>query len=174
MATPDGEARSDSTWSERLIAGKTAPQRALKTAGAAATALLAIAALVAGAAKLLDDRGGSSVGAARADAQVIENQSDAAGQFVRMLLDHDGRTIALNHQVLAPPERAHVILGYGCTDRGCNSVKVESPQDQFRRLTDGRTGVSIKGCFRVASSGHGYGIEGLEIELSDATAGCPD
>ncbi len=89
--------------------------------GALAAAALAIGGVVAAVVQFVDGDDNRSVGPATADVQRIENQSAAADEFVRFLIEHDESSpVQLNHQVIAPPGPNDVSLQYACEEpTGC-------------------------------------------------------
>jgi hypothetical protein len=173
VASNDDPSAPDPTsrW-ERFLDGKTGAQRFVIALGALAGAMLAIAALVAGAARLLDQRdaGGSATG----EVQRIENQQESADEFVRFLLqaDQTRAAIPLNHHVIAPRgPGGEYQLQYGCGGTGrCSFVRLETPADNPDRMSDG---VWYQGCWSVIRDGAGYGADHLDLELRRQGQTCP-
>jgi hypothetical protein len=157
----------------RLRAGPTRAHRLLVSLGAAATAVAALASLVAGGLRLVDRADGSGAAdRAGPDGVVrIEHRTASADAFVALLLDTaaSSRPIALDHQVIAPTGDGHYRLEYDCAT-GCEYVRLETPEGNEATI-DG--GVWFRGCWEVAVDGAGYGADHLDLALRYRGATCP-
>ena len=136
----------------RLVEGRTKAQRLVITLGALAGAIVAIAGLASGAARLLHTgrSGPAAAGPAATDGSAVRIDSRTAGadEFVRYLLDHvDGPPVQLNHQLLGRPGPGNVSLDYACaTASGCSTVRIEDGEVTFSAIENG---VWFQGCYRV-------------------------
>ncbi|MBA3287895.1 MAG: hypothetical protein H0U21_07715 [Acidimicrobiia bacterium] len=161
------------SWRQRFLAGEIRPQQLVLQIGALATAVLAIAALVAAVVHFVgnDDDGG--VGPATEHEQRIENQSADADELVHLLDDRNGTTIDLNHKVIGElPGANDVLLQYDCdAPAGCSVVKLALPDSTPNLLPDG---IWFKRCYLVDRIGAGYGSSGLAFALFDRGATCAD
>ncbi|HEX5334304.1 MAG TPA: hypothetical protein VFW55_00390 [Propionicimonas sp.] len=166
---------------ERVVDGKTVPQKLLKTVGAAASALLAIGALAAGVWTWLNPgptapgpspaAGVASPTQAREGSAVIRNQSADGDVFVQMLLNAaGGRPVQLDHKVYAPNTDPEYTLEYNCRDGRCAQVRLEPDGMIFSTFGDA---LWLKGCFRVTKDGDGYGAGHLDLALSRQGETCP-
>lgn len=169
-----GDAGNDKvSWPQRFLAGAIKPQQLVVQIGALATAVLAIAAVVAAIVHFVgnDDDGG--VGPATEDVQRIENQSADADDLVRLLIERDGTTIDLNHQVIGElPGANDVLLQYDCdAPAGCSIVKLALPDSTPNLLADG---MWFQGCYLVDMIGAGYASSSLAFGLLQRGATCAD
>jgi hypothetical protein len=159
------------TW-QRFLAGKTSLQLFVIALGALAGALLAIGAVVSATVRIVDGDDDTGVGAADGQVQRIESQSAEASEFVQFLLDHDGRPVQLDHEVVAERGPSDVSLQYDC-DRpsGCSVVRLQAPDSIPAEIPGG---LWFQGCYGVTKDGAGYGAQPLDIELRLQGATCPD
>jgi hypothetical protein len=166
----DPTVRAESAW-RRFLTGKTSPQLFLIALGALSAALLAIGAVVVAVVRFVDGHDDAGVGSANDGVQRIESQSDAADEFVQFLIDHDGRPVQLDHQVIAQPGPADVSLQYNCDQpTGCNVVRLQAVDDSASEIAGGRW---FQGCFGVVKDGAGYGAQPLDLELHPQGQTCP-
>ena len=182
MAEPPAEepapaAPHGKSLGERVIAGKTGPQRLLIWLGAAAAALLAIGTLISALGGWLQPTSsapapsstrvaGSSSPSGAAELVVINNKSAEADAFVQLLLAADGKQpVQLNHKIVAPPgEGASIRLEYGCGSTGCSFTRLEPAGWNFEWATDGKS-AWVRGCVRVTAEGGLYLAKHLDLEL---------
>ena len=157
---------------ERFLSGRTDAQRFVIALGALAAAVLAIAAVSVGAARLLKQ--GAAVAPAREQVRQVQNQQRSADELVRLLLTA-ARTrtpVQLDHQVLAPRgPGGEYRLEYSCGATGCSFVRLETPADTPVGIAGG---VWYQGCWQIAKDGNGYGADHLDLELRRQGEICPD
>ena len=167
--TPSGP--TPSMW-QRFLDGKTSFQRLVIALGALAGAVLTIAAVVGGVAKILDER--VTVRPADGEVQKIQNREKTADDLVRFLLKaaKDRAPVQLDHQVMAPRgPGGEFRLEYNCKDAGlCNFVRLETPSDIPDTIRDG---VWYRGCWSVTQDGAGYAADHLDLELRKQGTACP-
>lgn len=180
----------------RLLDQKTVWQRALIAVTAVATAITAVAGVVAlllplfraGPDAAAPSTPGPTPAVTRVDTGVpaggtlapagvteIRTQTAEADALVRRLIDTAGRApVLLNHQILGAPGPADVTLHYACGSTGtCSTTRIQAPNvDGMAALTGGR-GVWFQGCFAVAQKGAGYGADDLDLALTKVGDACP-
>ena len=167
------EGRRQSLW-QRLLEGKTTGQRLIVAVGTLAGALVAIGGMIAGIGALVgeDNTSVTSTNRTRAGEEtIVTNQTRAADDFVRFLLETEGTPVQLNHKVMAPDLGSHVRLEYDCAKRtGCSFTRLEAGSFIPDRIEGG---VWYRGCFSVVREGAGYGAEHLDLEFTKNGATCP-
>ena len=180
----------------RLLDQKTVWQRALIAVTAVATAVTAVAGVVALLLPLFrpapDTAAPSTPGPAPAVTRVdgavpvgdtltpagvtvVRTQTAEADALVRSLIATAGRApVLLDHQIMGKPGPANVTLYYGCGSTGsCSMTRIEVAALEGMAVLTGDTGVWLRGCFAVTLDGNGYGVEHLDIELRKVGDGCP-
>ncbi len=180
----------------RLLDQKTVWQRALIAVTAVATAVTAVAGVVALLLPLFrpapDTAAPSTPGPAPAvtrvdsavpaggaltpaSVTVVRTQTAEADALVRSLIATAGRApVLLDHQIMGKPGPANVTLYYGCGSTGsCSMTRIEVADLEGMAVLTGNTGVWLRGCFAVTLDGNGYGVEHLDIELRKVGDGCP-
>ncbi|HEY5787616.1 MAG TPA: hypothetical protein VIT65_22850 [Microlunatus sp.] len=162
--------RRESAW-KHFLEGKTPGQRLIIQLGAIATALLAIAGVVAGIVSFVNDQFGMG-GAEPAGVTVVRTQQSSADAFVEMLVKADGGVVQLNHQLHGRRGHADVTLAYHCQSSGrCSTTRVQAPEDQPAELPP--DGVWYRGCWAVTMDGNGFDAQPLDLELRKQDDTCP-
>jgi hypothetical protein len=180
----------------RVLNEKTVWQKVLIAVGSIATAITAVAGVVALALPLFRPapETGASVtpapvpAASRIDSAVpaggavtsggvtvIQTQSAEADALVKNLIATAGRApVLLDHQIMGRPGPANVTLYYGCgTNGACSMTRIEVAALEGMAVLTGDTGVWLRGCFSVTLDGFGYAADHLDIELRKVGEGCP-
>jgi hypothetical protein len=162
---------------EHVVAGATTPQKLLTTLGGAATALLAIGAVIAALwawvlPALAPSAPNAGAPASATDGStVIRNQSAEADGLVRLLLTAArGRPVQLDHKVYAPNTNPEYTLEYNCRNGVCAQVRLEPDRTIFETFGEA---LWLKGCFRVTQKGAGFGAGLLDLGLFRQGDTCP-
>jgi hypothetical protein len=180
----------------RLLDQKTVWQRALIAETAVATAIPAVAGVVALLLPLFRPapdtaapstpgpspavtRGESAVPGDRvltsAGLTVVRTQTAEADALVRRLIDTAGKApILLDHKIMGAPGPADVTLYYACGSTGtCSTTRIQAPKVDGMAVLTGGDGVWFQGCFAVARKGAGYGADYLDLALTKVGDACP-
>ncbi|HVD29352.1 MAG TPA: hypothetical protein VNC79_12775 [Mycobacteriales bacterium] len=180
----------------RLLDQKTVWQKVLIAVGTVATAITAVAGVVAlilplfraapeagafatpapvPAATRLDSAVPAGSAVTNGGVTVIQTQSAEADALVRSLIATAGRApILLDHQIMGKPGPANVTLYYGCGQKGaCSMTRIEVAALEGMAVLTGDPGVWLRGCFSVTLDGLGYAADHLDIELRKVGEGCP-
>ena len=180
----------------RLLDQKTVWQRALIAVTAVATAITAVAGVVALLLPLFrpapdtaaPSTPGPSPAVTRVDSAVpaggaltpagvtvIRTQTAEADALVQRLIDTAGRApVLLDHQIMGAPGPADVTVNYACGSTGtCSKTRIQAPGVDGMAVLGGGGGVWFQGCFAVTVDGNGYGAEHLDIELRKVGDACP-
>ena len=180
----------------RLLDQKTVWQKVLIAVGTVATAITAVAGVVAlilplfraapeagasatpapvPAATRLDSAVPAGSAVTNGGVTVIQTQSAEADALVRSLIATAGRApILLDHQIMGKPGPANVTLYYGCGQKGaCSMTRIEVAALEGMAVLTGDHGVWLRGCFSVTLDGLGYAADHLDIELRKVGEGCP-
>ena len=179
----------------RVLNEKTVWQKVLIAVGSIATAITAMAGVVAlvlplfrpapesgavtpapvPAASRLDSAVPAAGAVTSGGVTVIQTQSAEADALVKNLIATAGRApVLLDHQIMGKPGPANVTLYYGCGPNGaCSMTRIEVARLEGMAVLTGDTGVWLRGCFSVTLDGFGYAADHLDIELRKVGEGCP-